>query len=52
MKSDQSVAEPLTYLTSGAVTVADDGELTTDRAESRRLILQLDLNSPRLKSGE
>jgi hypothetical protein len=49
VKSNQSVANPLIHLSSEHVAVAVDGELVTDRAESHRLILQLDLNSPRLK---
>jgi len=49
VKSDQSVANPLTHLSSERIAVAIDGELVTEDAESQRLILQLDLNSPKLK---
>jgi hypothetical protein len=50
VKLDQSVGDPLCLLHSEIVVVLSDGSLRTREVEPLRLILQLDLNSPRLKS--
>ncbi len=48
VKLDQQVADPLTLLSSDAVAILPDGVLVGHRTESKRLISQLDLNSPKL----
>jgi hypothetical protein len=50
VKRDQKVADPSHYLQRSLVTTQADGTLVTQDVETRRLILQLDLNSPKLKS--
>ena len=49
VKLDQQVADPLTLLSSDAVAMLPDGVLVGHRNESKRLISQLDLNSPKLE---
>jgi len=49
-KTAQKIENPFALLCSGKVTTLDDGTLQTQDSETKRLILQLDLNSPRLKS--
>ena len=49
VKRDQTVGDPFNLLHSGNVAVRLDGSLQASDPETRRLILQLDLNSPRLK---
>jgi hypothetical protein len=48
VKLDQRVSDPLDVLSSEIVSVLPDGVLVTHQMEARRLILQLDLNAPRL----
>ncbi len=48
VKRDQTVGDPLRLLHSENVATLPDGSLQTQHVNSRRLILQLDLNSPRL----
>lgn len=50
VKLDQTVGDPLCLLHSKIVAVLPDGSLRTQNTDSLRLILQLDLNSPRLNS--
>jgi hypothetical protein len=50
VKRDQSVADPFVLLRSTLVTTLPDGALQSGDRDTKRLILQLDLNSPRLKS--
>lgn len=49
VKRDEAVGDPFNLLHSGNVTGLPDGSLHTTDSETRRLILQLDLNSPRLQ---
>ena len=48
VKLNQPIANPLELLAATPVTVLPDGELVASHSESRRLIRQLDLNSPAL----
>lgn len=48
LKLNQSIANPLELLAAPSVTVYPDGELAASHSEPRRLIRQLDLNSPAL----
>jgi len=50
VKLDQAVDDPLALLHSASVAVQPDGSLHTRDRAARRLIRQLDLNSPRLTS--
>ncbi len=50
VKRDQTVADPFVRLRSTHVTTLPDGTLRWHETETHRLIRQLDLNSPRLKS--
>jgi hypothetical protein len=50
VKGDQTVADPFRLLRSTLATVLSDGSLRPHGRDTQRLILQLDLNSPRLKS--
>jgi hypothetical protein len=50
VKGDRTVADPFRLLRSTLVTVLPDGSLRPRDRDTQRLILQLDLNSPRLKS--
>lgn len=49
VKQDQSIDDPLTRLTSDAATVLADGVLVGRSRDTERLIVQLDLNSPKLR---
>ena len=49
VKRDQSVGDPFRLLHAENVATRPDGSLYTQDRETRRLIRQLDLNSPRLK---
>jgi hypothetical protein len=50
VEGDQTVADPFRLLRSTLATVLPDGSLRPRDSDTQRLILQLDLNSPRLKS--
>ncbi|MCI0457234.1 MAG: HNH endonuclease [Gemmataceae bacterium] len=50
VKRDQTVADPFRLLRATRVTTLPDGSLRPQDRDGQRLILQLDLNSPRLKS--
>jgi len=50
VKRDQIVADPFLLLRSPTVTTLSDGTLETGNSDVLRLIRQLDLNSPQLKS--
>lgn len=49
VKLDQSVDDPLVILSSESVIVLPDGVIESDRPQAKRLMQQLDLNSPKLK---
>ncbi|MEO8493515.1 MAG: HNH endonuclease [Planctomycetota bacterium] len=49
IKLDQQVDDPLTILSSDFAIVLPDGIIASDRIETKRLIRQLDLNSPKLR---
>ena len=49
VKLDQKVDDPLTSLSAGFTSVGPDGIIASSRAETQRLIQQLDLNSPKLQ---
>jgi hypothetical protein len=49
VKLDQQVDDPLTILSRETAVVLPDGMLASDHPEAKRLIQQLDLNSPKLK---
>jgi len=49
VKLDQSMDDPLLNLTSDFLRVLPDGAVASDRPQTRRLMMQLDLNSPKLK---
>jgi hypothetical protein len=49
VKLDQSVDDPLVDLSSESVVVLPDGVIASDQPQTKRLIQQLDLNSPKLK---
>ena len=49
VKLDQSVNDPLFGLSSESVVVHSDGVVMSDKPQTKRLIQQLDLNSPKLK---
>lgn len=48
IKGSQRIADPFDWLWHDAVTILPDGYLQAHHQESRRLILQMDLNSPEL----
>lgn len=48
VKLDKTVEDPFVILSRDSVIVLSDGYLKCDRTEVNRLIMQLDLNSPRL----
>lgn len=50
VKLNQQAENPLTTLSSGVAKVDLDGRIASDSVETRRLIHQLDLNSPKLQS--
>jgi HNH endonuclease len=50
VKRDQTVADPLLLLQPTLASTLPDGSLKSHDAETQRLIRQLDLNSPRLRS--
>ena len=50
VKLNQSVDDPLVIFSSESVVVLPDGVIASDRPQTKRLIQQLDLNSPRLKN--
>jgi hypothetical protein len=50
VKRDQTVADPFRLLRATLVTTLPDGSLRPHDRDTQRLIRQLDLNSPRLKS--
>jgi hypothetical protein len=50
VKADQAVADPFRLMRSTTVTTLPDGSLRADDHDAERLIHQLDLNSPRLRS--
>jgi 5-methylcytosine-specific restriction endonuclease McrA len=50
VKRDETVADPFQLLRSTHVTTLSDGSLRSEENDTQRLIRQLDLNSPRLKS--
>lgn len=49
VKLDQPVDAPQTILSSPSVIIYPDGTMASDQSRARRLIQQLDLNSPMLK---
>ncbi len=49
VKLDQPIDDSLTILSSESAAVLPDGDLVSDRPEAKRLIQQLDLNSPKLR---
>lgn len=49
VKLDQPVDDPLVYLSSESIVVLIDGEVSSELSQAKRLIKQLDLNSPKLK---
>ena len=49
VKLDQSVDDPTMHFSSESVVVSQDGGLASDKPQTKRLIRQLDLNSPKLK---
>jgi hypothetical protein len=49
VKLDQSVSDPFVVLVSESVIVRPDGMIVSDHLQTKRLIQQLDLNSPKLK---
>lgn len=49
VKLDQSIADPLTMLSSNVVVVLPDGVIQSNVPEVKRLIQQIDLNSPTLR---
>jgi hypothetical protein len=50
VKGEQAVADPIRLLQSTPTATLPDGEVRALDRDTRRLVLQLDLNSPRLKS--
>ncbi|MCA9188311.1 MAG: HNH endonuclease signature motif containing protein [Pirellulaceae bacterium] len=48
-KLDQPIDDPLTILSSNVVVVLPDGLLSSDSLDAKRLIEQIDLNSPALR---
>jgi hypothetical protein len=50
VKGDQTVADPFLRLRATFLTTLPDGSLRAHDADAQRLIRQLDLNSPRLRS--
>lgn len=50
VKGDQAVADPFELLRSTRTTTLPDGSLRARDRDTQRLILQLDLNSPRIRS--
>lgn len=49
VKLDQRVDDPLPLLSTGTVIVLPDGAIASEQSDTRRLIQQLDLNSPKLR---
>lgn len=49
VKLDQSVDDPLVVFSSDSIVVLPDGLIASDQPQTKRLIQQLDLNSPKLK---
>lgn len=49
VKLDQSVVDPLLVVSSDSVFTLPDGVIASDQPQTRRLIQQLDLNSPKLR---
>jgi hypothetical protein len=49
VKLDQSVDDPLVVFSSDSIVVLPDGVIASDQPQTKRLIQQLDLNSPKLK---
>ncbi len=49
VKLDQSVDDPLAVFSSDSFVVLPDGVIASDQPQTKRLIQQLDLNSPKLK---
>ena len=49
VKLDQSVDDPLVNFSSESAVVLSDGVIVSDQPQAKRLIHQLDLNSPKLK---
>lgn len=49
VKLDQSVVDPLLVFSSDSLFAFPDGVVASDQPQTRRLIQQLDLNSPKLK---
>jgi hypothetical protein len=49
VKFDQPVEDPIRILSSDAIIVLPDGVLVGHNSNAKRLIQQLDLNSPKLK---
>jgi hypothetical protein len=50
IKRNQTVADPFALLQTPRLSTLPDGSLRTDDRDTQRLIRQLDLNSPKLKS--
>ncbi len=50
VKRDQKVADPFKYLRASLVSSLPDGTIRASDRDTQRLIRQLDLNSPRLKT--
>ena len=50
VKLDQSISDPLKILSSGLVAVLADGALLSENLDTKRIIAQLDLDSPKLRS--
>lgn len=48
VKLDQQVDDPMTTLSLDFISVFPDGIISSDRIETKRIIRQLDLNSPKL----
>lgn len=49
IKRDHSIADPFVWLSAERMRILPDGTLDTSDDETRRLLRQLDLNSPRLR---
>lgn len=50
VKLNQGISDPLKILTSNFVVVLPDGALVSDNLDAKRIIAQIDLDSPKLRS--
>ncbi len=50
VKLDESISDPLTVLSSKFVAVLPDGSLVSENLDAARIIAQIDLDSPKLRS--